>query len=1046
MFLKAVSAHAAAAGGAGGKKAADSQMFLKAVEPPKASAASAAPVQPGAPAAVDVAAVAAAAPDAYPGDNAPQAEIAAWMAGQAEKRGLPPELPLMASLVESGMKNLNFGDADSVGFFQMRVGIWNQGAYAGYPDDPSLQVKWFLDNAETVKKARIASGKSIDDPNQYGDWIADVERPAEQYRGRYQTKLGEAQGLLKSRAAAPPEPVAPAPVAVAAAQPVAAQAPLPYAQPAPPVAAVVEAAAAAPAGGGSPLGGEALKIAKTQLGVREIGGANRGQQVEQYLAAAKVAPGNPWCASFITWSLEQAGHKMPGGGWAGVQTWVRNAEQGANGLKIVSAADARPGDIVAYDWGGQNDFGSDGHIGFLDSTVKDGKFTALEGNNADAVEQRPAVDGQREHRLHPRRGQRDAGCGRRRGRPAGAARGRAPVQPVAPTPYAQPGGQQVAAAVETAPAAPRQPIDPTQFGGDGKGGAPDPEALALLKNKNVVLDPDGIADIKAGRIDPRVVAVMTKLSSEHKITVTCMCSDHDKFTAGGSVSNHHFGRGMDIGAIDGEIVGPGSPLAREVASELSSFNSDIRPNEIGSPFAIAGPGYFTDAAHQNHLHIGFKEAITPDWKPPAEVSAPGDAAPAAAAPVVAAQPVAAPVAAPVASAAAVVPPVAPPPVVPEPAGGGNDSQMFLKAVSAHAASAGGNGGKKAADSQMFLKAVEPPTASAAAAPPVQPAVPVQPGQPVAAQPVAGAPVVDAAAVAAAAPDAYPGDNAPREQIAAWMAGQAQKRGLPPQLPADGQPRRVGAEEPQLRRRRLGRVLPDARRDLEPGRVRRLSRTSPNCRSSGSSTMPRRVKKQRLVAGESIDDPNQFGDWIADVERPAEQYRGRYQTKLAEANGLLGSSHAAGRTGRGGAAGRRAGRRGGRGGRGRGRRRRGPAGRDPRSRAGGDRRRQRARPEGDGRHPGGVEVHRHRLQVGRVDAADRVRLLGPDAVGLRAVRGADPARHLHADRGAERHRDRRPRRAEAGRPRVLRRQRRRPPRGHVPRRTTSSCTRRTPATW
>ena len=63
--------------------------------------------------------------------------------------------------------------------------------------------------------------------------------------------------------------------------------------------------------------------------------------------------------------------------------------------------------------------------------------------------------------------------------------------------------------------------------------------------------------------------MLTKLSGEHKITVSCMCSDHSKFTAGGSVSNHHFGRGMDIGAIDGEIVGPGSPLAREVASELS---------------------------------------------------------------------------------------------------------------------------------------------------------------------------------------------------------------------------------------------------------------------------------------------------------------------------------------------------------------------------------------------------------------------------------------------------------------------------------------------
>ena len=102
----------------------------------------------------------------------------------------------MASLVESGVKNLHFGDADSVGFFQMRVGIWNKGDYAGFPEKPELQVKWFLDQAEAVKKQRIAAGKSVTDPNQFGDWIADVERPAEQYRGRYGLRLGEANGLL----------------------------------------------------------------------------------------------------------------------------------------------------------------------------------------------------------------------------------------------------------------------------------------------------------------------------------------------------------------------------------------------------------------------------------------------------------------------------------------------------------------------------------------------------------------------------------------------------------------------------------------------------------------------------------------------------------------------------------------------------------------------------------------------------------------------------------------------------------------------------------
>ena len=133
----------------------------------------------------------------------------------------------------------------------------------------------------------------------------------------------------------------------------------------------------------------------------------------------------------------------------------------------------------------------------------------------------------------------------------------------------------------------------------------------MLENKNVVFDDVGVSDIKAGKIDPRIVAVLTKLSQEHKIVVSCMCSDHSKFTAGGSISNHAFGRGLDIASIDGEIVSPGSALAREVASELSEFDPRIRPDEIGSPFAIAGPGYFTDADHHDHIHVGFKQRDHP---------------------------------------------------------------------------------------------------------------------------------------------------------------------------------------------------------------------------------------------------------------------------------------------------------------------------------------------------------------------------------------------------------------------------------------------------
>jgi hypothetical protein len=186
--------------------------------------------------------------------------------------------------------------------------------------------------------------------------------------------------------------------------------------------------------------------------------------------------------------------------------------------------------------------------------------------------------------------------------------------PVAPGPPPPPPG----APQPGAPAPPpRTPLDPAQFGVEGTGGPPSPEALALLGNQNVVLDADGVADIRAGRIDPRIVAVLTTLSRTHRITVSAMCSDHPKFTSGASVSNHYYGRGMDIAAIDGVPVSPANTAARSVATELSALDRSYRPDEVGTPWAIAAPGFFTSAEFQDNIHVAFKQPIDPSWTPPA---------------------------------------------------------------------------------------------------------------------------------------------------------------------------------------------------------------------------------------------------------------------------------------------------------------------------------------------------------------------------------------------------------------------------------------------
>jgi hypothetical protein len=132
----------------------------------------------------------------YPGDGAPRDSIAAWMATGAGAVGLPGELPVMGALVESDLRNLNFGDEDRLGYFQMRRSIWDFGPYGGFFANPSLQLLWFTDIAKLAGERRTAAGIDNADPNTWGEWDADVLLPPAQFRGRYQLRLSEAQSLI----------------------------------------------------------------------------------------------------------------------------------------------------------------------------------------------------------------------------------------------------------------------------------------------------------------------------------------------------------------------------------------------------------------------------------------------------------------------------------------------------------------------------------------------------------------------------------------------------------------------------------------------------------------------------------------------------------------------------------------------------------------------------------------------------------------------------------------------------------------------------------
>lgn len=66
---------------------------------------------------------------------------------------------------------------------------------------------------------------------------------------------------------------------------------------------------------------------------------------------------------------------------------------------------------------------------------------------------------------------------------------------------------------------------------------------------------------------------------------------------------------MDFYSVDGELVAPNSSVARVLVDELAALMSPLRPAEVGSPFDLPRPGFLTDAAHLDHIHIGYWPSV-----------------------------------------------------------------------------------------------------------------------------------------------------------------------------------------------------------------------------------------------------------------------------------------------------------------------------------------------------------------------------------------------------------------------------------------------------
>lgn len=132
---------------------------------------------------------------------------------------------------------------------------------------------------------------------------------------------------------------------------------------------------------------------------------------------------------------------------------------------------------------------------------------------------------------------------------------------------------------------------------------------AVLTNARIELRPEAAADMRAGRVDPRVLAVLLALSERFTLgDVGPFVTGHAYYVAGKNrPSNHAFGRAVDIGSINGAPVSAANSAARRAALALAPLPAPLRPDELGSPYADLAhlPGFFSDDAHDDHLHLGF---------------------------------------------------------------------------------------------------------------------------------------------------------------------------------------------------------------------------------------------------------------------------------------------------------------------------------------------------------------------------------------------------------------------------------------------------------
>ena len=129
---------------------------------------------------------------------------------------------------------------------------------------------------------------------------------------------------------------------------------------------------------------QVLARAASRIGYRAPADPQPGSEAGRYLARRMGQPWltGPswrvwWCMCFVSMCLDEVGQADAIGGLSyNTDTTIRNAR--AHGCQFVTVAQARPGDVVIFNWDG----GGTDHVGLVERNLGGGVLQTIEGNTS----------------------------------------------------------------------------------------------------------------------------------------------------------------------------------------------------------------------------------------------------------------------------------------------------------------------------------------------------------------------------------------------------------------------------------------------------------------------------------------------------------------------------------------------------------------------------------------------------------------------------------------------------------------------------------------